>query len=63
MASVQWIDEKTAARKVNLAPITLRRLVKRGKWQVPYTAPNGRNYQYDERAIDQLLRSFSNVTV
>lgn len=63
MASVQWIDEKTAAEKVNRKPRTLRKLVLSGKWNINYTAPNGRTYQYDEKSIDQLLRSFSNVTV
>lgn len=59
---MNWISESDAARKVNKAPKTLRRLVKSGKWPVNYTAPNGRGYQYSEKDLDKLLKSFSTVT-
>lgn len=59
---MNWIDEKSAAEKVKRSPRVLRRKVKEGVWNVPFTAVGGRGYQYSEKGINQLLLSFSSVT-
>lgn len=59
---MNWIDEKTFARMVCRKPRTVRRLVKNGIWDIPYSAPNGRTYQYSEQGINKLLLKFSSTT-
>ena len=51
----QWIDEATAAKKLNYQPRTLRRLVKSGTLDISFTSLRGRNYFYDEVSIEKAL--------
>lgn len=60
--SNNWIFEKEAAEKMGIKPDTLRRLVKKGKWNIAITAPNGRNFQYLERDLNRVLNQFSTLT-
>jgi hypothetical protein len=55
--SIQWIPESEAAKLVNRKPRTLRRLVKKGTWNVTYTTLNGRSYCYDEKGIREVFMS------
>lgn len=61
MAFVQWLDEKTASKKIGRSPRTLRRLAKSGKLKIDFTAINGRTYQYSERSIEKVLLSNSSI--
>lgn len=58
---MNWIPEAEAAKKVGRKPRTLRALVKSGQypWDIPFTAPNGRGFQYSEKGIEKILDSFS----
>jgi hypothetical protein len=58
---MNWIPEAEAAKKVGRKPRTLRNLVKKGLWDVAYSAPNGRTFFYDERGIEKVLLKFSST--
>lgn len=55
MSYAQWLDEKTAAQKVQRTPRVLRRLVKSGRWPIEYSALNNRGFQYSEKSIEKFL--------
>ena len=59
---ITWIPEKEFAKKVGRSPLTIRRLVKSGHWDIDFTAPNGRTFFYDEKGVNKMLESYSSIT-
>lgn len=57
-----WIKEKDLAEMLGRNPRTVRRLVKSGTWNIPYSAPNGRRYLYSKKGVDQFLNNHSSLT-
>lgn len=57
-----WIPEKEAAELVGRKPQALRKNVKSGKWEVPYSAINGRKYFYSVKGIEKLITNHSSLT-
>jgi hypothetical protein len=50
-----WLPEDQAAKKIDRAPRTLRRYVKKGTWNVAYKTLNGRSFHYNERDLERLF--------
>jgi len=59
---MNWINEAEAARRIGRSRRILRKHAKSGRWQIDYTAPNGRGYLYSEKGIEKMLDSFSSKT-
>lgn len=57
-----WIAEKDLAEMVGRHPRTVRRLIKAGTWNIPFTAPNNRRFMYSKKGVEHFLNNHSSLT-